>query len=138
MNDLNMLVRVTDMTSLNQRRHLVAQTCHETGRYRWLLELATGEAYEGRGDLGNVYPGDGVKFKGAGVIMLTGRANVTRFSTWLERNGMRDDKVLEIGAKYIAAERWWRWRAPTLARRGAQRCSGEGGSRNAHVRCRPG
>jgi len=102
MNDLNMLVRVTDMTSLNQRRHLVAQTCHETGRYRWLLELATGEAYEGRGDLGNVYPGDGVKFKGAGVIMLTGRANVTRFSTWLERNGMRDDKVLEIGAKYIA------------------------------------
>ena len=102
MNDLNMLVRVTDMTSLNQRRHLVAQTCHETGRYRWLLELATGEAYEGRSDLGNVYPGDGVKFKGAGVIMLTGRANVTRFSTWLERNGMRDDKVLEIGAKYIA------------------------------------
>jgi putative chitinase len=102
MNDLNMLVRVTDMTSLNQRRHLVSQTCHETGRYRWLLELATGEAYEGRSDLGNIYPGDGVKFKGAGVIMLTGRANVTRFSTWLERNGMRDDKVLEIGAKYIA------------------------------------
>ena len=102
MNDLNMLVRVTDMTSLNQRRHLISQTCHETGRYRWLLELATGEAYEGRSDLGNVFPGDGVKFKGAGVIMLTGRANVTRFSTWLERNGMRDDKVLEIGAKYIA------------------------------------
>ena len=102
MNDLNMLVRVTDMTSLNQRRHLIAQTCHETGRYRWLLELASGEAYEGRSDLGNVYPGDGVKFKGAGVIMLTGRANVKRFSTWLERNGMRDDKVLEIGAKYIA------------------------------------
>ena len=102
MNDLNMLVRVTDMTSLNQRRHLVAQTCHETGRYRWLHELATGEAYEGRSDLGNVHPGDGPKYKGGGVIQLTGRYNYQRFSTWLERNGMRDDKVMEIGAKYVA------------------------------------
>ena len=101
MDDLNMLVRVTDMTSLNQRRHLISQTCHETGRYRWLLEIATGESYNNRSDLANG-PNDGPKFKGAGVIMLTGRANVTRFSNWLERNGMRDDKVLEVGAKYIA------------------------------------
>ena len=102
MNDLNMLVRSAGMEGLNQRRHLVAQTCHETGRYRWMQEIADGSAYEGRTDLGNTQPGDGTKFKGAGVIMLTGRYNFQRFSDWLERNGMRDDQVMGIGAEYVA------------------------------------
>ena len=102
MSDLNMLVRVADMTSLSQRRHLIAQTCHETGRYRWMQEIADGTAYEDRSDLGNNRPGDGPKFKGAGVIMLTGRYNYQRFSDWLERNGMSDDRVMELGANYVA------------------------------------
>ena len=102
MNDLNMLVRVADMTSLNQRRHLIAQTCHETGRYRWMKELADGSAYEGRSDLGNTQPGDGPKYRGGGVIQLTGRYNYQRFSDWLERNGMRDENVMKFGADYIA------------------------------------
>ena len=102
MNDLNMLVRVADMTSLNQRRHLIAQTCHETGRYRWMKELADGSAYEGRSDLGNTRPGDGKLYKGGGVIQLTGRYNYQRFSDWLERNGMRDENVMKFGADYVA------------------------------------
>ena len=102
MNDLNMLVRVADMTSLNQRRHLISQTCYETGRYRWMKEIASGEAYEGRSDLGNNRPGDGPKFRGGGVIQLTGRYNYQRFSDWLERNGMRDENVMKFGADYVA------------------------------------
>ena len=102
MNDLNMLVRVAGMDGLNQRRHLIAQTCHETGRYRWMQEIADGTAYEGRSDLGNTQEGDGPKFKGGGVIQLTGRYNYQRFSDWLERNGMSDDKVMELGANYVA------------------------------------
>lgn len=102
MNDLNMLARVTGLTSVNQRRHLIAQTCHETGRYRWLKELADGAAYEGRSDLGNKYPGDGKLYKGGGVIQLTGRYNYQKFSDWLERNGMKDDEVMKSGADYIA------------------------------------
>lgn len=102
MTDLNMLVRVADMTSVNQRRHLISQTCHETGRYRWMQELADGSAYENRGDLGNKHPGDGELYKGGGVIQLTGRYNYQRFSDWLERNGMRDEKVMELGSNYIA------------------------------------
>ncbi len=36
--------------------------------------------YEGRSDLGNTQVGDGVRFKGRGFVMVTGRANYQHFS----------------------------------------------------------
>jgi predicted chitinase len=94
----------------NRLCHFLAQCAHESARFRYTLELASGEAYEGRADLGNTQPGDGSHFKGAGWIQLTGRKNYTAFSKAVD-----DAKVITGGARYVAknyptasAGFWWK------------------------------
>jgi len=71
--------------------HFLAQIGHESGELRFREEVASGRAYEGRRDLGNIEPGDGVRFKGRGLIQLTGRANYKEYTS---RNRF-DKDVLE-------------------------------------------
>lgn len=72
---LNAAMREFDINSPEREAAFLAQLAHESGQLRYWKELASGEDYEGRKDLGNTQPGDGVRFKGRGPIQITGRAN---------------------------------------------------------------
>lgn len=61
--------------SLPRIRMFLAQVGHESAELRYTEELASGIAYESRKDLGNTQPGDGPRYKGRGLIQITGRSN---------------------------------------------------------------
>ena len=71
------------MTDKEVVRHFLGQCSEETDGFKVLKEYASGKAYEWRKDLGNTHPGDGVKFAGGGLTMLTGRKWYERESTEL-------------------------------------------------------
>lgn len=85
----------------------LGQCGEESCGLRYPVEIASGEAYEGRSDLGNTQPGDGVKFKGTGYIQVTGRYNHQRFSDYLAKAGKPDPAVMAEGSSYTCNKYPW-------------------------------
>ena len=107
------------VTFLNSSRvglaYFLGQCGHESAGLRYPMEIHDGSNYEGRTDLGNVYPGDGVKFAGQGWIQVTGRANTQDFADYMAKIGKPDPKIMEIGKTYNSevypwsiSGNWWR------------------------------
>ena len=84
---LNRLCPLYEIDLQQEYCHFLAQACHETDHFKTLREYASGNAYEGRQDLGNTQPGDGVRFKGRGIFQTTGRANYLELGI---KKGRRD------------------------------------------------
>ena len=96
--DFNKLLSITGFDKhLDATAMLTANCMHETANFIYMKEIADGWAYEGRSDLGNTQAGDGPKFKGAGVLQLTGRYNYTRAAEKLA-----DPKIVERGVDYTS------------------------------------
>jgi putative chitinase len=89
----------------------LAQVCHESGSLRYVKEIADGSAYEWRPDLGNVHAGDGAKFKGRGLLQITGRANYTRAGTALFLDLLNSPELLELPDNACRSAAWfWKTR----------------------------
>lgn len=101
----------------------LAQVGHESGGLFFTEELASGDAYEGRKNLGNTQPGDGRRFKGRGLIQITGRANYKSIGASLGVDFEKTPSLLggkNIHActtdqlKYAALSAGWYWNSRKL------------------------
>lgn len=108
-NDLNSCLQRFEINTVPRIRHFLSQTAHESGGLRWMEELASGSAYEGRRNLGNTSPGDGRKYKGAGVIQLTGRHNYQKFADFIgDKNVMQGHSYVAQVYPFTSAGFWWK------------------------------
>jgi predicted chitinase len=85
----------------------VAQLAHESVELRFFEEIASGAAYEGRQDLGNVQPGDGKRFKGRGPIQLTGRANYAAAAQALDVDLVGDPRLAATKEQGFRVAEWF-------------------------------
>jgi putative chitinase len=93
--------------------HFLAQVLHESGGFKYFEEIASGSAYEGRIDLGNTSPGDGKKYKGRGVIQLSGRYNYMKISKDLGVDFINHPELL-ANDKYGVQSAGWYWNLKKL------------------------
>lgn len=92
--------------------HFLAQAAHEAASFRTLREYASGAAYEGRKDLGNVKPGDGVRYKGRGIFQLTGRANYRRIGELIGMDLENNPELAESPeVSVLTALEYWKSRS---------------------------
>ncbi len=88
--------------------HFLAQAAHESDGFKTMQEYASGAAYEGRKDLGNVKKGDGKRYKGRGIFQLTGRANYRKIGEklGLPLEAKPELAAVPLNAVLIACEYW--------------------------------
>lgn len=100
-----------------RRAAFLAQVAHESGGFKYVRELwgpTTAQArYEGRTDLGNTQPGDGSRFRGRGLIQITGRANYAAGGEALGLDLLTHPELLEE-PKHAADSAAWFWQSHKL------------------------
>ncbi|MGX9697009.1 glycoside hydrolase family 19 protein [Janthinobacterium lividum] len=112
---LNAAMAEFSIDTPQRRASFLAQVGHESGQLRYVRELASGAAYEGRADLGNVIAGDGVRFKGRGLLQVTGRANYAACGVALDLDLLAAPQLLEQTTAACRSAGWF-WQSRGLNR----------------------
>jgi putative chitinase len=101
----------------------LAQIAHESAGLQYVRELwgpTTAQlAYEGRQDLGNTEHGDGYRYRGHGLIQVTGRANHVSCRDDLRARGLNCPDFEEtpealMVPKWAAMSAGWFWDEKSL------------------------
>lgn len=115
---LNNCLSKFEINTPTRIRHFLAQCHAESGGLQFFAEIDTGWAYDisvdpdkARG-LGNTEYGDGPKYKGAGVIQVTGKSNYRSFSDTIRPE---DSRIMAEGVSYVSVAYpfeisgfWWK------------------------------
>lgn len=99
----------------------MAQVGHESGDLRHTVEIwgptPQQQRYEPPSELanrlGNTESGDGARFKGRGLIQITGRFNYAQLSKALETDFLTKPELLEAPNMAVRSACWW-WSARNL------------------------
>lgn len=110
---LNDAMKEFDIDNPMREAAFLAQVAHESGGFHYVKEIASGAAYEGRKDLGNTEPGDGIFYKGRGLIQITGRANYDQCGQALDLPLIEQPELLEQPVNACRSAAWF-WKSRGL------------------------
>ena len=103
-----------DISTPNRVAAFLGNIIVESDHLNTFREYASGAEYEGRTDLGNTQPGDGVRYKGRGVIQITGRSNYAACGTGLKVDLVNHPALLESNVSLAMRSGGWFWTSRNL------------------------